>query len=116
LARALRLPGEAEIERQEFLEQEVMARRESVTAALQVLEGREGSAAGHLRDYFSHTAHQLDRSGHDELIVETELRRECIDAQRRRLLDLHREGSVSEPVLRRLERELDLSESRPTPG
>jgi CPA1 family monovalent cation:H+ antiporter len=62
-----------------------------------------------------HVERQLDASsdGEDrELIEHTEIRRTVIDSEREALLRLRAEGEISDEVLRKLERELDLEERR----
>ena len=68
----------------------------------------------HRHDRFSKQLHRGD--GHPEMEERTEafvrLRTELISAERESLVDLRRRGVITEEVMRRVERDLDLEESR----
>jgi hypothetical protein len=45
------------------------------------------------------------------LDTEARLRHKAIAAERRRVIEMHRNGEITDSVLRRIERELDLEET-----
>jgi hypothetical protein len=47
-----------------------------------------------------------------ETDIEAGIRHKAIAAQRRRIIEMHRNGKINDVVLRRLERDLDLQEAR----
>ncbi len=94
-------------------------------AALARIEELRDRWPGHLelidqlRDRYTHRArhdeaHHGEEPGaaEQELLEHTQIRREIIDAERRAALDLHERGVLSDDVLRRIERDLDLEDLR----
>jgi len=103
---------------------EVHARGLTTEAALARLEELRARWPGHielidqLRDRYAHRArhdelhHEDGDAAEQELLEHGLIRREVIDAERRAALDLHDRGVITEQVLRRLERDLDLEDLR----
>jgi len=104
---------------------EVHARSLTGEAALSRIEELRADWPGHrelidqLRDWHAHRArhdeaHHADEPGaaEQELLEHKTIRRAVIDAERRAALDLYERGVISEEVLRRIERDLDLEELR----
>jgi len=103
---------------------EVHARGLTTEAALARLEELGAQWPGHvelidqLRDRYTHRArhdeqhHEDGGAAEQELLEHGLIRREVIDAERRAALDLHDRGVITEQVLRRLERDLDLEDLR----
>jgi CPA1 family monovalent cation:H+ antiporter len=123
LMRLLRIRDDAEEEERE----EVTARLGAAEAALERIEEmleedwvREDTAErmrgmyGYRRDRF--TARQdgtSDGAGYEERSADFQrLRRELLEAERRALLKLRSGGEISDEVMRRVERDLDLEDSR----
>jgi CPA1 family monovalent cation:H+ antiporter len=103
---------------------EVHARGLTTEAALARLEELRAQWPGHielidqLRDRYAHRArhdeqhHEDGDAAEQELLEHGLIRREVIDAERRAALELHDRGVITEDVLRRLERDLDLEDLR----
>jgi monovalent cation/hydrogen antiporter len=103
---------------------EVHARGLTTEAAVARLEELRGQWPGHielidqLRDRYAHRArhdeqhHEDGGAAEQELLEHGVIRREVIDAERRAALDLYERGVITEQVLRRLERDLDLEDLR----
>jgi monovalent cation/hydrogen antiporter len=96
---------------------------EAVLARLvEVKERDTEDTAGHYDDIAQHYRHRLaalqeagDGKGDpSDLDRYTELSREMLEVERQTAVRLRNEGRINDEVLRRLERELDLSESRYT--
>ena len=94
-------------------------------AALSRIPDLETQWPGHkplidvLRAQYEHRTTHLESEHSDEpgaaeqeTLEHANIRRELIDAERRAALDLHGRGVISEEILRRLERDLDLEELR----
>jgi monovalent cation/hydrogen antiporter len=121
LVRALGVEGDGRDE-----QEEVTARRHTAEAALARVEeladadwtvadtiARVRGMFGYRRDRF---AARADGDGHEAYEQRTSqyvrLMREAIGAQRAALLDLRDQGRIGDEVMRRVERDLDLEESR----
>lgn len=95
--------------------EETEARRRALTAALDQLSSLPDSHANStLRAFYAHRLEHLsdcneERSGPDP---ENLLHRQTIHTQRTTLVGLRDKGTISDQLLRKLERELDLEESR----
>jgi Na+/H+ antiporter len=102
----------------------VHARGLTTEAALARIEELRVRWPGHLelidqlRDRYAHRArhdeqhHEDGGAAEQELLEHGQIRREVIDAERRAAFDLHERGIITDDVLRRLERDLDLEELR----
>jgi len=103
---------------------EVHARGLTTDAALARLEELRAQWPGHielidqLRDRYTHRArhdeqhHEDGGAAEQELLEHGLIRREVIDAERQAALDLRDRGVITDDVLRRLERDLDLEDLR----
>ena len=103
---------------------EVHARGLTTEAALARLEELRAQWPGHielidqLRDRYAHRArhdeqhHEDGGAAEQELLEHGLIRREVIDAERQAALDLYDRGVITEEVLRRIERDLDLEDLR----
>jgi monovalent cation/hydrogen antiporter len=103
---------------------EAHARALTTEAALRRLEELRGQWPGHielmdqLRDRYAHRArhdeqhHEDGGAAEQELLEHGLIRREVIDAERQAAHDLHDRGVITEQVLRRIERDLDLEDLR----
>jgi Na+/H+ antiporter len=103
---------------------EVHARGLTTEAALARIEELRAQWPDHLelvdqlRDRYAHRArhdeahHEDGGAAEQELLEHGLIRREVIDAERRAALDLHERGVITDQVLRRLERDLDLEDLR----
>ena len=120
LLRALKLPSDTE-----FSPDEAIARLETAQAALDrldELEEEEASAEAirRLRELYrtrfavcvAVLGGEVPEDGRRDLTQYGELRRDLIATERAALLDLRSKGTVPLDVLRRIERDLDLDESR----
>jgi monovalent cation/hydrogen antiporter len=122
LIRRLGLADDESEEREERL-----ARRAAAAAALDRLDSLEDEAlipaelVESLRRRYAHQADLLTldedpgKSAADHIALHERLQREVLAAQREELLRLRDEGEISDQVLRRVERELDLEEARLEP-
>jgi CPA1 family monovalent cation:H+ antiporter len=102
----------------------VHARGLTTEAALARIEELRGQWPGHLElidqlgDRYAHRArhdemhHEEGGAAEQELLEHGQIRRDVIDAERRAAFDLHERGVITDDVLRRLERDLDLEELR----
>ncbi|HET9809058.1 MAG TPA: Na+/H+ antiporter, partial [Candidatus Limnocylindria bacterium] len=102
----------------------VHARGLTTEAALARIEELRARWPGHLelidqlRDRYAHRArhdemhHEEGGAAEQELLEHGQIRRDVIDAERRAAFDLHERGVITDDVLRRLERDLDLEELR----
>jgi len=102
----------------------VHARGLTTEAALARIDELAAQWPGHLelidqlRDRYAHRArhdeahHEEGGAAEQELLEHGLIRREVIDAERRAAFDLHERGVVTDDVLRRLERDLDLEDLR----
>jgi Na+/H+ antiporter len=103
---------------------EVHARGLTTEAALARIDELAAQWPGHLelidqlRDRYAHRArhdeahHEDGGAAEQELLEHGLIRREVIEAERRAAFDLHDRGVITDVVLRRLERDLDLEELR----
>src|SRR5438132_5941299 len=103
---------------------EVHARGLTTEAALARLEELRAQWPGHielidqLRDRYEHRArhdeqhHEDGGAAEQELLEHGLIRREVIDAERQAAVDLRDRGVITDDVLRRLERDLDLEDLR----
>ena len=103
---------------------EVHARGLTTDAALARLEELRAQWPGHielidqLRDRYTHRArhdeqhHEDGGAAEQELLEHGLIRREVIDAERQAALDLRDRGVITDDVLRRIERDLDLEDLR----
>lgn len=106
--------------------EEVSARLDATDAALERLQElsaedwaredtveRLGSLYGYRRQRLSARVGDAQDTGYeDRSLAYQRLVRELIDAQRRTILRLRNEGSISNDVMHRIERDLDLEDSR----
>ena len=104
--------------------EEELARRAAVEAALgriDALEHEEGAPAALIAELRRRYTHQADllrvkdgmmEQAADHVALHERLRREVLAAQREALLRLREEGAISDEVLRRVQRDLDLEEAR----
>jgi CPA1 family monovalent cation:H+ antiporter len=102
----------------------VHARGLTTEAALARIEEMRARWPGHLelidqlRDRYEHRArhdeqhHEEGGAAEQELLEHGQIRRDVIDAERRAAFDLHERGVITDEVLRRIERDLDLEELR----
>jgi CPA1 family monovalent cation:H+ antiporter len=102
----------------------VHARGLTTEAALMRIEELRAQWPGHLelveqlRDRYAHRArhdelhHEDGGAAEQELLEHGQIRRDVIDAERRAAHDLHERGVITDRVLRRIERDLDLEELR----
>ncbi len=102
----------------------VHARGLTTEVALARIEELRAQWPGHLelidqlRDRYGHRArhdeqhHEDGGAAEQELLEHGHIRREVIDAERRAAFDLHERGVITDEVLRRLERDLDLDDLR----
>jgi monovalent cation/hydrogen antiporter len=103
---------------------EVHARGLTTEAAVARLEELRTKWPGHvelidqLRDRYAHRArhdemhHEDGGAAEQEMLEHGLIRREVIDAERRAAINLHERGVISDEVLRRIERDLDLEDLR----
>ena len=95
--------------------EESEARRRALQAALNALEGQaEGHAVGSLRQLYMHRLEHLAACEEeaDRPDVEEVMLREIFKAQRVTLVEMRDKGEIPDELLRKLEHELDLEESR----
>jgi len=102
----------------------VHARGLTTDAALTRIEELRAQWPGHLelidqlRDRYAHRArhdelhHEDGGAAEQELLEHGQIRRDVIGAERRAAHDLHERGVITDDVLRRIERDLDLEELR----
>ncbi len=112
------------VSRDDASHDEVHARGLTTEAALARLEELRSQWPGHielidqLRDRYTHRArhdeqhHEDGDAAEQELLEHGLIRREVIDAERRAAINLHERGVITDVVLRRLERDLDLEDLR----
>jgi CPA1 family monovalent cation:H+ antiporter len=116
--RRLHLPADTE-----FDEEEAHARQLATEAALMRIDGLATKWPGHLplvnqlRQQYEHRTEHMNADPNDaaadqELLEHREIRHEVIEAERLAVIHLRDIGEISDDVLRRLERELDLEELR----
>jgi len=103
---------------------EVHARGLTTEAALARIEELRAKWPGHielidqLRDRYAHRArhdeqhHENGDAAEQELLEHGLIKREVIDAERQAAINLHDRGVITDEVLRRLERDLDLEDLR----
>lgn len=103
---------------------EVHARGLTTEAALARIEELRAKWPGHielidqLRDRYAHRArhdeqhHEDGGAAEQELLEHGLIKREVIDAERQAAINLHERGVITDEVLRRLERDLDLEDLR----
>jgi Na+/H+ antiporter len=95
--------------------QEIEARRRAITAALALLDANPPShAADTLRSHYKHRLEHLADCEEQDATVDPEhaLERHTLKVQRQTIVELRDKGQISDELLRKLERELDLEESR----
>jgi CPA1 family monovalent cation:H+ antiporter len=106
-----------------FEEEEAHARQLATEAALVRIDGLATKWPGHrplvdqLRQRYEHRTEHMNHDPNDEaadqeLLEHREIRHEVIEAERLAVIHLRDTGEISDDVLRRLERELDLEELR----
>ena len=109
LARAMGIPADAEEERREDRRQVALAHGEAAKTALARLDA-DGTAdarfADLVRRYYTERLIDVEVPGPNR-----ELRRALIEAERKRIRELRREGRINDRAVEQLERELDLRES-----
>jgi CPA1 family monovalent cation:H+ antiporter len=119
VVRWLGLADTAEAERRREHEAELAARFEMMEAALAHLDGLieqrrlPEPVVGTIRAHFDTRRRQFPRraDGVEEAALTSAVRLELIDLERKHLHRLLREGTISDEVRRRIERELDLEEA-----
>jgi CPA1 family monovalent cation:H+ antiporter len=121
--RALGLANAGARERVQAREQEFIARRQAVEAAIERIDalGIEKSLSKEFlhslrarhRERLHHVAHRSDGDEEHRKLVEQhdQIEFELIEAERRRINDLYRCGDLKDEARRRIERELDLREA-----
>ena len=121
--RVLGLARAGERELQTDRTEELLARRHGIQAALERLDelsddlGLSGDAVPHLREEFRNRLRHFDRTPErDENLRDLktgpdEIQLLLIAAERQRINELYRQGSLKDEARRRLERELDLREA-----
>ena len=95
--------------------EESEARRRTMSAALAVIEAQPDShASAALRSVYQHRLSHLADCRAEEQTVDPELslQRQALRAQRTTLVELRDKSQISDELMRKLERELDLEESR----
>lgn len=107
---ALRLDREAKNEETDLRLEEASARSECIQAALHALDAHSGPAAELLRAEYRQSAARL-QDAQDECKAHAQVRKSAIEAERRCLLQLHRDRKIAEEVMRRIERDVDLREA-----
>jgi CPA1 family monovalent cation:H+ antiporter len=106
-----------------FAEEEARARQLATEAALVRIDGLAKRWPGHLplvdqlRQRYEHRTEHMNHDPNDEaadqeLLEHREIRHEVIEAERLAVIHMRDTGEISDDVLRRLERELDLEELR----
>jgi CPA1 family monovalent cation:H+ antiporter len=107
------------------VEEERSARVAAVEAALARIDALEKEypdhkpLIDHLRETYAHRLEHIDISdgtpadeAEQELLEHREMRRKVIDAEREAVIAMRDRGELSDEVMRRLERDLDLEELR----
>jgi CPA1 family monovalent cation:H+ antiporter len=107
------------------LEEERQARLIAAQAAVARIDRLEEEHAGHqeliehLRETYAHRTEHIDISdgtprdeAEQELLEHREIRRKVIDAEREAVIEMRDRGQLSDEVMRKLERDLDLEELR----
>ncbi len=107
------------------LEEERQARLAAAQAALARIDQLEQEHVGHqeliehLRESYAHRTEHIDISdgtprdeAEQELLEHRTIRRKVIDAEREAVIEMRDRGQLSDEVMRRLERDLDLEELR----
>ena len=107
------------------LEEERQARLAAAQAAVARIDQLEREHVGHqeliehLRESYAHRTEHIDISdgtprdeAEQELLEHREIRRKVIDAEREAVIEMRDRGELSDEVMRRLERDLDLEELR----
>ena len=107
------------------LEEERQARLVAAQAAVARIDRLEQEHVGHqeliehLRESYAHRTEHIDISdgtprdeAEQELLEHREIRRKVIDAEREAVIEMRDRGELSDEVMRRLERDLDLEELR----
>jgi CPA1 family monovalent cation:H+ antiporter len=95
--------------------EEAEARRRALTAAVAVLDtGEQSHVHNLLRSMYTHRLEHLAdcRDEQPASMAENDLHRQTLLAQRKTLVQLRDKGQITDELLRKLERELDLEESR----
>ena len=122
LIRLLGLEHDGEREAQEAKRQEVVARVKSIDAALARLDGLEGAASQpetvaalrrrHLdrRAYFVAACNDISEGL--QALSASALQLRFVDAERQSIADMYARGDIDDDARRRIERELDLEDSR----
>ncbi len=107
------------------LEEERQARLVAAQAAVDRIDQLEQEHVGHgeliehLRETYAHRTEHIDISdgtprdeAEQELLEHRTIRRKVIDAEREAVIEMRDRGELSDEVMRRLERDLDLEELR----
>jgi CPA1 family monovalent cation:H+ antiporter len=107
------------------VEEERRARLAAAEAAVRRIDALEAEYPGHkelvdhLREAYAHRLDHVDLSdgtqpdeAEQELLEHREMRRKVIDAEREAVIEMRDRGELSDEVMRRLERDLDLEELR----
>jgi NhaP-type Na+/H+ or K+/H+ antiporter len=107
------------------LEEERQARLVAARAAVDRIDRLEEETVGHqelidhLRETYAHRTEHIDISdgtprdeAEQELLEHSVIRRKVIDAEREAVIEMRDRGELSDEVMRRLERDLDLEELR----
>ncbi len=104
-AKARMLAAQAAIERIDELQTEDWVRDETADRARRLMEYRA-------RRFRSRYVDGPDGAFEERSIAYQRLEREILEAQRRAVLDLRNEGRISDEVMHRIERDLDLEDTR----
>jgi CPA1 family monovalent cation:H+ antiporter len=122
LIRVLGLTRDGQREAEEAKRREVAARVKSIDAALARLDGLEGAATspetvavlrrrhGDRRSYFVAACNDISEG--NVALSSTALQLRFVEAERQSIADLYCRGDLDDDARRRIERELDLEDSR----
>ncbi len=112
IIRLLRLDKDAAAEREEMRKSESQARLAVAAAAVQALGDGQDPLSDQMRRGYEAIANRIAlTTSANEVDVEARMHRQAITAERRKVLEMHRGGEISDVVHRRIERDLDLREA-----
>jgi CPA1 family monovalent cation:H+ antiporter len=84
-----------------------VARTEAVKATMAVLQADGGPEAAILRQEYETALRQVEAGANPRASTENALRRRAVEASRRAILKLRKDGTIGEDAYRRLEEEFD---------
>jgi CPA1 family monovalent cation:H+ antiporter len=111
IIRWLRLDQDAAAERERESQREAEARSAAAAAAVEALDRERHPIADELRRSYESIPNSDGAEAASDPDLEARFRRKAIDAARRRIIAMHHNGEISDAVLRRIERDLDLREA-----